>query len=111
MNKQILQYLSGVIQDKTDLKIEVINNHKILKIEGQYDNSLTLPMLDPSFLQSHEICVDCLDKSFLVVAWETLTMIKENMPAHFDIGVNEGSKAASELGYGSAQDNHFMAME
>ena len=38
-------------------------------------------------------------------------MIKENMPAHFDIGINEGSEAAGILGYGNAQENHFMIKE
>ena len=68
-------------------------------------------MLDPSFLQSHELLIKDNDDSFISVAWETLSIIKENMPAHVEIGITENSSAAKALGFGLGQASHFQVLE
>ena len=66
---------------------------------------MTLPMLDPSYLQTHEIRIAGASNQFVSTVWETLSILKENMPAYITISVTPGTPEAEFLGYGGSQEN------
>lgn len=99
MSKQVLQFLCAQVAEwkqtgfgiQNFIKIRVESNSKILRIsEGQF-NQLTLPLLDPVYLNSHFVTIS-LDSQhshiFIETVLEVLQILNENFPAHLHFTEN-----------------------